>query len=652
VPRLSKILIANRGEIAVRIARTARALGLATVAVYSDPDRASPHVEACDEAVALVGATAAESYLSIERMLAAARRSGADGVHPGYGFLAENADFADACAAAGLVFIGPPASAIRQMGNKAGAKAHMRASGVPCVPGFEGAQDDATLIDAARDIGFPVMIKAAAGGGGKGMRRVESPREFPAALEATRSEAMRAFGSGELLLEKALEAPRHVEVQVFADTFGTTIHLGERDCSIQRRHQKIVEEAPSPAAGADLRERMGLAAVEAARAVGYAGAGTVEFLLDRSGAFYFLEMNTRLQVEHAVTEAIEGIDLVAWQFRVAMGEALPLDEPRGPRAAHAIEARLYAEDPAHGFLPQAGEIVQWIAPSGEGIRVDHALAPGLVISPYYDPMLAKVVASGADRDEARRRLVRALEDLTLFGITNNRQFLIACLLHPAFVAGDVQTDFVPRYFGELARAEEAAFELDLIPLASVLLYLRDTHGAAGFRSSGTATALLKLRSGENVVTVALSTSAKNEFTVSIAGERRLLHIVDRDDGSVRFSQDGIERSARFGFAGSLLYLQCGRTERSVTDVSFIANAERADASRGSATSPMPGIVATVSVAVGDAVAKGQTLVTLEAMKMLHEIVAGAAGRVSNVLVAPGQQVGMRAVLVEIDGGTT
>jgi len=646
---LSKILIANRGEIAVRIARTARALGLATVAVYSDPDRGSPHVAACDEAVALLGATAAESYLSIERIIAAACRAGADGVHPGYGFLAENADFADACVAAGLVFIGPPASAIRLMGNKAGAKARMRASGVPCVPGFEDAQDDAALIAAAHEIGFPVMIKAAAGGGGKGMRRVESPQEFAAALDATRSEAIRAFGSSELLLEKALEAPRHVEVQVFADTFGTTIHLGERDCSIQRRHQKIVEEAPSPAAGPELRERMGAAAVDAARAVGYTGAGTVEFLLDRSGAFYFLEMNTRLQVEHAVTEAIEGIDLVAWQFRVAMGEALPLDEPRGPRAAHAIEARLYAEDPAHSFLPQAGEIVQWVAPSGEGIRVDHALAPGLVISPYYDPMLAKIVASGADREEARRRLVRALEDLTLFGVLNNRRFLIACLTHPAFVAGDVQTDFVPRYFDGPA-LEEPALEGGLLSLAAVLFYLRDTRGAAGFRSSGTATALLKLRSGENVSTVALSTSAKDDFTVTIAGERRLLRILDLDDGNVRVSQGEIERTARFAFADSVLYLQSGRTEFSAADVTFVANSGQADASRGSATSPMPGIVATVSVAVGDPVAKGQTLVTLEAMKMLHEIVAGAAGRVSNVLVAPGQQVGMRALLVEIDAG--
>jgi len=647
VPPFSKLLIANRGEIAVCIARTARGLGIATVAVYSDPDRNAPHVAACDEAIALRGSTAAESYLSIDRIIAAARRTGAQAVHPGYGFLAENADFADACAARRLTFVGPSPAAIRLMGNKSAAKSLMREHGVPCVPGFEGDQSAAALLSAAETIGFPVMIKAAAGGGGKGMRLVASPEAFAGAVEATRGEAVRAFGSGDLLLEKALDAPRHVEVQIFGDAFGTIAHLGERDCSMQRRHQKIVEEAPSTAVDSALRERLGAAAIAAARAVGYAGAGTVEFLLAEGGSFYFLEMNTRLQVEHAVTEAVTGIDLVAWQLRIAAGEPLPLDEPRGPRAGHAIEARLYAEDPQNGFLPQAGRIVAWAAPAGDGIRVDHALAAGLEISRHYDPMLAKVIAHGADRETARRRLIVALEALTLFGITTNRRFLIDALAQPGFTAGDVRTDFIARHPGLGSDVPDAA----LLALAAVLAYLRDA-GDGGWHSTGVATAVVRLQSNDSIVTATISTGGGGRFDVTIGGERRALTVSERSGDAVRFHDGDRERDARCAWDGDMLHLQSGRAECIASDRTYAPSSARAAAGGGAATSPMPGLVASVAVGVGDVVVNGQPLVVLEAMKMLHEIVATVAGRVSRILVAPGDQVGMRALLVEIEAEGT
>ena len=642
----AKLLIANRGEIAVRVARSASALGLRTVAVYSDPDRGAPHVAACDEAVALGGTTAAQSYLSIESLLAAARRSGATAIHPGYGFLAENAAFAAACAAAGLIFVGPSPAAILLMGNKAAAKARMQEIGVPCIPGYHGTQDPAAFARAAAEIGFPVMLKAAAGGGGRGMRLVESPEALTAALELARTEAEHAFGWAELLLEKALLAPRHVEVQIFGDAFGTLVHLGERDCSIQRRHQKIVEEAPSPAVSAELRERMGAAAVAAARAVSYVGAGTVEFLLAGDGAFYFMEMNTRLQVEHAVTEAVTGIDLVAWQLRVAAGEPLPVGETRGAPAGHAIEARLYAEDPAHGFLPQAGRIVAWEAPAGEGIRVDHALAAGLEISAHYDPLLAKIVAAGANREQARRRLIAALGDLQLFGLTTNREFLIECLAHDAFARGEVRTDFVPAYFAVPAPPDP---EAGLCALAAVLVYGRDAdRAAAGWRSSGFASAVLRLRSGDALTTAAITAGPGDSFVVTIAGERHALEILARAHDRVRYTLGGVERTARYAWDGDILYLQAGGSALALTDATFAPGAQQAAITQRAAISPMPGIVSKVAVAVGDDVVKGQTLVVLEAMKMLHEIVATAAGRVAAVLVTPGQQVGMRVPLVELD----
>src|SRR5215470_12104765 len=405
----SKVLVANRGEIAWRVMRTAKAMGYRTVAVYSDADKDAPHVAFADEAARIGPPPVGESYLSIARILEAAKTSGADAVHPGYGFLSENEAFAAACDKAGLTFIGPPAAAIAAMGNKAAAKRRMIEAGVPCVPGYQGAdQSDGILEKEARKIGLPVMVKAAAGGGGRGMRLVESAGDLAEAIRTARAEAESAFGSGELILEKAVVDTRHVEIQVFADNHGNVIHLGERDCSVQRRHQKVIEEAPSPAVDAGLRQRMGAAAVAAATAIGYRGAGTVEFLLASDGAFYFLEMNTRLQVEHPVTEAITGLDLVEWQLKVAAGEKLPLTQEQVAFSGHAIEVRLYAEDAYAGFLPQTGCMDVWRPASGPGVRIDHGMKDGLQISPFYDPMLAKVIAHGRTREQARERLAREL----------------------------------------------------------------------------------------------------------------------------------------------------------------------------------------------------------------------------------------------------
>ncbi|HEY7800611.1 MAG TPA: acetyl-CoA carboxylase biotin carboxylase subunit, partial [Hyphomonadaceae bacterium] len=418
---VSTLLVANRGEIALRIMRTARRMGLRTVAVYSDADANAPHVKFADDAVRIGPGPVGESYLSIENIIAAAKSSGATAIHPGYGFLSENAKFAKAVEKAGLTFVGPPPAAIDAMGDKARAKRKMIESGVPCVPGYEGEDQSAkAFANAAAKVGYPVMIKAAAGGGGRGMRIVEKAGDLETALKTARSEAQNAFGNGDLILEKAIVRPRHVEIQVFADSHGAVIHLGERDCSVQRRHQKVIEEAPCPVMTPDLRERMGAAAVEAARAVDYVGAGTVEFLLDESDAFYFLEMNTRLQVEHPVTEMVTGIDLVALQLRVARGEALGIAQHDVTLNGHAIEVRLYAEDPEAGFLPSSGHVHLFHAPTDEGVRVDAGVETAGDVSAFYDPMLAKIVAHGATRDEARRRLISALSSTAVFGPRTNR----------------------------------------------------------------------------------------------------------------------------------------------------------------------------------------------------------------------------------------
>src|SRR6266436_3241850 len=443
-----KILIANRGEIALRIMRTARRLGYGVVAVYSDADKDARHVREADAAVRIGEALPSLSYLNIGAIIAAAKSTGAGAVHPGYGFLAENAEFASSCRESGLVFIGPSPESIKAMGNKAGAKAIMRAAGVPCVPGYQGAdQSDAVMSAEAAKIGFPVMIKAVAGGGGRGMRLVADAAAFLDALRSARSEAQGAFGDATVILERAIADPRHIEIQVFGDTFGNAIHLGERDCSVQRRHQKLIEEAPSPAVSAELRARMGAVAVAAIKSIGYEGAGTLEFLLDRNGEFYFMEMNTRLQVEHPVTEAITGLDLVELQLRVAAGEPLGLRQDEIKFAGHAIEVRLCSEDAALDFMPQSGRMALWQMP--DGLRVEHALQSGSEIPPFYDSMIAKIISHGATRDEARRKLICGLEQTAAFGVTTNQAFLAACLRHRAFASGEATTAFIAKYRNDL-----------------------------------------------------------------------------------------------------------------------------------------------------------------------------------------------------------
>ncbi|HEY8568819.1 acetyl-CoA carboxylase biotin carboxylase subunit, partial [Microbulbifer sp.] len=489
------LLVANRGEIALRIMRTARQEGYRTVAIYSDADRDAAHVAGADMAVPIGGNTPQESYLDIGKILDAVERTGADCIHPGYGFLSENAQFARACEEAGLCFIGPSADVIELMGNKRQAKNFALAAGLPCIPGYEGSQEAAELQRQAERIGYPVMLKAAAGGGGRGMRVVHSGSDFSAQLTSARKEAISAFGNDEIILEKALSEVRHIEIQVFADKQGNCIHLGERDCSIQRRHQKIVEEAPSPILTPALRQAMGEAAVTLAQACGYANAGTVEFLLDREGQFYFLEMNTRLQVEHGVTELITGTDLVAWQLAVARGESLPLGQNDIALNGHAIEVRLYAEDPERDFLPQSGKVLLWedsfagekaMASTPPAIRFDHALATGVTISPYYDPMLGKLMAWGKDRNEARRRLSHALRALKLLGPQNNRAFLQQIIDHPVFAAGNAHTGFLEQQFSADVAGGESATQAHA--LACALLHhagisARDfASGAANWQS--------------------------------------------------------------------------------------------------------------------------------------------------------------------------
>ena len=477
----STLLIANRGEIACRIARSARTLGYRTVAVYSEADRGALHVESADVAVCIGAAAPSASYLNIPALIEAARRTGADAIHPGYGFLAENADFARACAAAGIRFVGPSPEAIDAMGNKRAARRRMAAVGVPCVPGYdEGSQDEAVLIAAAGRIGYPLMVKAAAGGGGRGLRRVLEAAALPAALAAARAEAQSAFGSGELILERAVVDARHVEVQVFGDAHGNIIHLGERDCSAQRRNQKVLEESPSPAVDAALRARMGETAVAAARAIGYVGAGTVEMLLAADGSYYFLEMNTRLQVEHPVTEFVTGLDLVDWQLRVAAGEPLPLEQDQVQMRGHAIEARLYAEDPDANYAPQTGPILCWRAPAADLARTDTGIGEGRRVGADYDPMLAKIIAHGANRDEARRKLVRALEETVLLGLRSNRGQLIELLQDEVFRSGGVTTRWLDTR--TVLPRDDAATARQAAALAAVLS--SRVAAASGWRSSG------------------------------------------------------------------------------------------------------------------------------------------------------------------------
>jgi len=655
------VLVANRGEIAIRILRTVRRMGYGSVAVYSEADRSSPHVRAADRAVLIGGAAPRDSYLNIPAILEAARRTGADAVHPGYGFLAENEDFADAVDAAGLVFIGPSGAAIRAMGNKAQAKRLVMAAEMPCIPGYQGEdQRDAAFVHAAADIGFPVMVKAAAGGGGRGMRLVEDAAALPQALASARSEAEVAFGSGELILERAVVAPRHVEIQILADSHGHVIHLGERDCSVQRRHQKVIEEAPSPAVDAALRARMGEAAVKSARAIGYIGAGTMEFLLDRDGRFYFMEMNTRLQVEHAVTEAITGLDLVEWQLRIAAGEPLAIQQTEVRLDGHAIEVRLTAEDVPAGFLPQTGPVLRWRPPAdGHDVRVDHALAEGGAVSPHYDSMVAKLVAHGATREEALRKLLRATQHCVLLGLPSNQGFIADCLADPVFADGlQVNTGFVPQRFGA-ALAERAVPTSRTVALAAFAALAEAMPGAAG--SLSIATHAL----GQQPARIALAQGSAR-WDVRLAGqgthwvaevqgrdaapERLVLRDARWHDGSrSAFSAecDGMVESAVVAAQDDALHLfHAGRAWR------FERTSERksrvAEGGTGAITAPLTGRIVEVAVRAGDAVEAGQRLVVLEAMKMEHQLTAPQAGVVAEVCVQAGGQSAKGALLLRIE----
>jgi geranyl-CoA carboxylase alpha subunit len=650
----TKILIANRGEIACRIARTARDLGLRTVAVFSDADADAPHVEAADEALRIGPAPARESYLNVQAILAAATRSGADAVHPGYGFLAENAEFAKACEDAGLVFIGPTPAAIRAMGNKAQSKRLMTEVGIPCVPGYAGDQSDATLAAQARRIGFPLMIKAAAGGGGRGMRLVGEPGALTPALAAARSEARNAFGSDELILEQALAGARHIEIQIFADAQGNVIHLGERDCSIQRRHQKVIEEAPSPAVSPELRGKTGEAAVAAARAIQYRGAGTVEFLLDAAGKFHFLEMNTRLQVEHPVTEAITGLDLVAWQLRVAAGESLPRQhEVRFE--GHAIEARLYAEDPYEGFLPRSGTILAWRPATGAGVRVDHGVRSGYEVSPFYDPLLAKVIGWGRTREEARRRLLAALEDTIVLGIDSNRMFLASVLAHRVFVAGEATTEFIDRHLSANL-AERPVPGNDMVALAAALLFektaTQQDSMLANWSSTGALAWPLRVNSGGAQFAVEVVPTGRGGFSVTLGGKRVAIDILDRRAGELRFAVEGLQQRAHFVFADDMLHLDVAgiiAAFRESTREAVNIGSRRAGSQL---LAPMNGAVVAVLAKVGDSVKKGQRIVIVEAMKMQHEIAAERDGILARIHVKAGDQVATRQLLGELQESQT
>ncbi|UXV18126.1 acetyl/propionyl/methylcrotonyl-CoA carboxylase subunit alpha [Pseudomonas fluorescens] len=640
MPAFSKILIANRGEIACRIQRTAHALGYRTVAVYSDADTQALHVQMADEAVNIGPAPVNQSYLNIPAILEAARKTGADAVHPGYGFLSENAQFANACIDAGLTFIGPSVEAIELMGSKRLSKLAMLDAGVPCIAGYQGhRQDDATLQQEANRIGYPLMIKASAGGGGRGMRLVHDSTQLLDQLRTARSESLNAFGSDELILEHALIEPRHVEIQLFGDSHGNLIYLGERDCSIQRRHQKVIEEAPCPVMTPQLRQAMGEAALKAGRAVNYVGAGTVEFLLDRNGRFYFLEMNTRLQVEHPVTEWITGLDLVDWQLKVAAGEPLPLKQAEVTLTGHAMEVRLYAEDPAQGFLPQTGNVLRW--EPAAGVRIDHGVLEGQRISPFYDAMLGKIIAHGATREEARRKLLRAVEDTVLLGLTTNQQLLVDLLRQPDFIAGDFSTGFIAEHFNEINRQPATN---EQVALAAALFYQSNANahrqGLSGWRNNASVPWTYRLDINDDVRDVAVSVLENHRLH---ANGIDISHL-STDGRWATLVINGVRRRIAYHLDDTQLWLPGLKVINRTQQVA----SRQADASTGIVKAPMDGAIVDIRVSVGETVTKGQLLLVLEAMKMEHPLTAGIAGVIKGMQVVAGDQVRNRQVLLEIE----
>jgi 3-methylcrotonyl-CoA carboxylase alpha subunit len=652
-PPFRSVLIANRGEIAVRVIRTARAMGLRTIAIYSEADAGAPHVRLADEARLVGPAPARESYLDIERVIEAARQTGAGAIHPGYGFLSERAEFADACAAAGIVFVGPPASAIRAMGDKAAAKVLMDKARVPVVPGYHGAQQDPKFLrQKAYEIGYPVLIKAAAGGGGKGMRRVDKAIDFDDALAAANREALAAFGDGRMLIEKWIDRPRHIEVQVFADNHGNIVHLFERDCSAQRRHQKVVEESPAPGMTPDVRDAMTKAAVGAARAVNYAGAGTVEFIASGGGAlkpdgFWFLEMNTRLQVEHPVTEMVTGFDLVEWQFRVAAGEKLPRGQDEIQLSGHSVEARLYAEDPARGFLPSTGRLHALRFPTEEGIRIDSGVEEGQEVSPYYDPMLAKVIAHAPTREAALDRLGAALRATVLAGPRTNLAFLAALVASPPMREGKVDTGLVERELGALVQPRQTDFGAVAGAVEELIRRERERLSARAMRRSNEPRS--PWDSGD---AFAFSGARETEIPIRLDGEAA--------KASVSFGKDGIRarvagevaaETRLIDTAGGLLAIR-GESACIVELGEFRPDDLDHLDGEGSVVAPMHGKVLAIEVAKGDRVKKGQRLAVVEAMKMEHALHAPADGTVTEILAEPGSQVAEGARLLSIEADAT
>jgi len=643
--KFSKVLVANRGEIAVRVMQTAKAMGYQTVAVYSDADRNARHVQEADEAVYIGASKVSESYLSITKIIEACKKTGADAVHPGYGFLSENTDFAQACIDNQITFIGPTASAIELMGSKRLSKIAMIEAGVPCVPGYEGDRQDLEyLATQAEQIGFPIMVKASAGGGGRGMRLVQQSSELVEALQTARSEAENAFGSGELILEKAVIAPRHVEIQVFGDTHGNYVYLFERDCSIQRRHQKVVEEAPCPVMTPELRQQVGEAAVAAAKACAYVGAGTVEFLLDASGEFYFLEMNTRLQVEHPVTELITGLDLVEWQLRVANGEYLPLQQHELSINGHAIEVRLYAEDPRQDFLPQTGQVLRWKPATLPNVRIDHGMLATDEVSPFYDPMVAKVIAYSKTREDAIRLLARAVDDCVLLGVNSNKQFLVNLLRHPIVVAGDTNTAFIQQHFQDDDSFHSQVLSLETLAIAAALF--SQSKGTTVWQTGLGVPLPLKLKYDDQQIQLQLS-SVNNTFTVQLCDQTVCIEVIEKTDEQLTYFVDGIRRRVQYVLDGDQLYIDRDNGNVAIRNVTYAAPETAEVAGDGKIRAPMDGAVINILVNKGDQVVKGQTLLVLEAMKIQQQIRSDVDGVVEDILGQQGQQVKKRQMLFSI-----
>ncbi|MCF4165758.1 acetyl/propionyl/methylcrotonyl-CoA carboxylase subunit alpha [Zavarzinia compransoris] len=650
------ILIANRGEIACRVIRTARRMGLRAIAVHSEADAGARHVRLADEAVLIGPAAARESYLVAERIIEAARRTGAKAIHPGYGFLSENADFAETCAREGIIFVGPPPSAIRAMGSKSAAKALMETAGVPLTPGYHGDEQDPDFLKAQADaIGYPVLIKAAAGGGGKGMRLVERGGDFIEALASCRREARASFGDDHVLVEKYVTRPRHIEIQVFGDSHGNYVHLFERDCSVQRRHQKVVEEAPAPGMTPERRHAMGEAAVAAARAVGYAGAGTVEFIANQDGTFYFMEMNTRLQVEHPVTEMITGQDLVEWQLRVAAGEALPLSQAELGIQGHALEARIYAEDADRGFLPSIGRLAHVAAPAeGPHVRIDTGVEEGDEITPHYDPMVAKLIVWDEDRDAALARMRRALADYRVAGVTTNIPFLSRLIACPAFAEADLDTGLIERERDALfPPATVLPRDALLAAAAAELLAERATSDndpwglRDDWRLNMAARRSLQYRAGDETFEIAVVASG-NGWSLTLAGETAEVAASAISRGAMALTVDGRRFSATVVALGTHRQVFLGGGVHALERDDPLAADFGAASGGGRLTAPMPGKVVALLAEAGSAIEAGQPLLILEAMKMEHTIKAPGAGVLSAYHFAVGDQVAEGDALAAVE----